>query len=326
MTSTGSQAVAARADVGLGRGSAPKARPGNNKIAWLFLAPYLVLFGAFVLLPIVLGLWISLHAWDFTLPGKPFVGLDNYKDLFDSDSIASGPFWSAMQATAIFTVFSVPLLLVVPLAVALVMNQKFRGRNAFRAVFFAPYVLGVAVVGVMWRFLLDANIGVVNYLAGAVGLPDKTAWLSSIPEAWVALIGVTVWWTLGFNAVIFLAGLQDVPGELYDAAAVDGAGSWARFRHVTLPSLRPVTTFVLLITIIASANMFGQSFIMTRGQPGQETRTAIYHIAETGLQNFRMGEAAAASWVLTLALMLTSLIVFGLLRERDGGRKAGGRA
>jgi multiple sugar transport system permease protein len=326
MTTTSTDAVAAREDGQSDYGAAPRARPSNNKVAWLFLAPYMVLFGTFVLLPIFFGLWISLHSWDFTLPGKPFVGLDNYRDLFDSSSIASKPFWNAMQATAIFTVLSVPLLIVVPLAVALVMNQKFRGRNAFRAVFFAPYVLGVAVVGVMWRFLLDANIGVVNYLAGAVGLPDKTAWLSSIPEAWVALVGVTVWWTLGFNAVIFLAGLQEVPTELYDAAAVDGAGPWARFRHVTLPSLRPVTIFVLLITIIASANMFGQSFIMTRGQPGQETRTAIYHIAETGLQNFRMGEAAAASWVLTLALMLTSLILFGLLRERGEGRKAGGRA
>jgi multiple sugar transport system permease protein len=306
-------------------GAEPAARPPattrNQKIAWLFLAPYLVLFGAFVLLPILLGLWISLHAWDFTLPGKPFVGLDNYVALFDSESLVFERFWNAMQATGIFTLFSVPLLIVVPLAVALVMNQRFRGRNVFRAVFFAPYVLGVAVVGVMWRFLLDTNIGVVNYLMGAVGLPDKVPWLSSIPEAWVALIGVTVWWTLGFNAVIFLAGLQDVPRELYEAAEVDGAGPWARFVHVTLPGLRPVTTFVLMITIIASANMFGQSFIMTNGQPGEETRTAIFYIAETGLQNFQMGQAAAASWVLTLLLMVTSVVVFGLFRER-GGRPA----
>jgi multiple sugar transport system permease protein len=149
-----------------------------------------------------------------------------------------------------------------------------------------------------------------------VGLPDKVAWLSSVPAAWFALVGVTVWWTLGFNAVIFLAGLQDVPRELYEAAEVDGASAWSRFVHVTLPGLRPVTIFVLMITIIASANMFGQSFIMTRGQPGEETRTAIYYIAETGLQNFQMGQAAAASWVLTVILMLTSVIVFALFRER----------
>ncbi|MGZ5404005.1 MAG: carbohydrate ABC transporter permease [Nocardioides sp.] len=291
-------------------------RRGDGILPWLFLAPYLVLFGAFVLLPIGLGLWISLHSWDFTLPGKPFVGLDNYRDLFDGGSVTAEPFWDSMKATGIFTIFSVPLLIVAPLAVALVMNQKFPGRNFFRAVYFAPYVLGVAVVGVMWRFLLDRNIGAVNGYLGAIGLPDDIAWLSSIPAAWVALVGVTVWWTLGFNAVIFLAGLQEISTDLYDAATVDGANKWAVFRYVTLPGLRPVTMFVTLITIISSANMFGQSFIMTNGGPARETQTAIFYIAETGLQNFQMGQAAAASWILTLALMLLSAVVFAIFRAR----------
>jgi multiple sugar transport system permease protein len=291
-------------------------RRAGSLTAWLFLAPYLALFVTFVLVPIVFGLWISLHNWDFTLPGKPFVGLDNYTALLDSGSVSFDPFWNSMKATGIFTLFTVPLLIVVPLGVALVMNEKFRGRDIFRAIYFAPYVLGVAVVGVMWRFLLDRNIGAVNSYLGAIGLPDDIAWLSSIPAAWVALIGVTVWWTLGFNAVIYLAGLQDIPRELYEAAKVDGASRWAAFWHITLPSLRPVTMFVTLITVIASANMFGQSFIMTNGAPAQETRTAIFYIAETGLQNFQMGEAAAASWILTLALMLLSVVVFGVFRMR----------
>jgi multiple sugar transport system permease protein len=291
-------------------------RRANSLTAWLFLAPYLVLFGAFVLLPILFGLWISLHNWDFTLPGKPFVGLDNYSALVDPGSVSFDPFWNSMKATGIFTLFTVPLLIVVPLTVALVMNEKFRGRDIFRAIYFAPYVLGVAVVGVMWRFLLDRNIGAINSYLGAIGLPDDTAWLSSLPAAWVALVGVTVWWTLGFNAVIYLAGLQDIPQELYEAARVDGASRWSAFWHITLPSLRPVTMFVTLITIIASANMFGQSFIMTNGAPAQDTRTAIFYIAETGLQNFQMGEAAAASWILTLALMVLSVVVFGLFRLR----------
>ena len=291
-------------------------RRGGSLTAWLFLAPYLVLFVAFVLAPIFLGLWISLHNWDFTLPGKPFVGLDNYTALLDPGSVSFDPFWNSMKATGIFTLFTVPLLIVVPLAVALVMNEKFRGRDVFRAVYFAPYVLGVAVVGVMWRFLLDRNIGAINSYLGAIGLPDDIAWLSSLPAAWVALIGVTVWWTLGFNSVIYLAGLQDIPRELYEAARVDGATRWASFWHITLPSLRPVTMFVTLITIIASANMFGQSFIMTNGAPAQDTRTAIFYIAETGLQNFQMGEAAAASWILTVALMVLSVVVFGVFRLR----------
>lgn len=291
-------------------------RRSDTVVAWLFLAPYLTLFGVFVLLPIVLGLWISLHNWDFTLPGKPFVGLQNYVDLFDPGSVTYEPFWNAMQATGIFTLLSVPLLIVVPLAVALVMNEQFRGRNIFRAVYFAPYVLGVAVVGVMWRFLLDRNIGAINSYLGALGLPDQIAWLSSLPAAWVALVGVTVWWTLGFNAVIYIAGLQEISRDLYEAARVDGAGRWAQFRHVTLPGLRPVTMFVTLITIIASANMFGQSFIMTNGAPAQETRTAIFYIAETGLQNFQMGQAAAASWILTLFLMVLSVVVYAVFRAR----------
>jgi len=283
---------------------------------WIFLAPYLVLFGGFVIFPVFLGFWISLHRWDYTLPGKPFVGLENYQALFDPDSLVYDNFWRSMQATGIFTVFSVPLLLVIPLIIALVMNKKFPGRNLFRAVYFAPYVLGVAVIAVLWRYLLDANIGLVNYYLGLIGLPDRTAWLTSIPEAWVALVGVTVWWTLGYNSVIYLAALQDIPAELYEAAEVDGANGWQRFWNVTVPGLRPVLAFVTMITIIASANMFGQSYLMTRGGPGRETRTAIYQIAETGLRNFQMGSAAAMSYVLTLALMVLSVVVFWLFRER----------
>ena len=320
MTTTTGQTTAPEVETTLDPSATPSARPGRRRgddlAAWLFLAPSLLLFGVFVLLPIVLGVWISLHSWDFTLPGKPWVGIQNYRDLFTPGSVTFDPFWNSMRATGIFTLFSVPLLIVVPLVVALVMNQKFPGRNLFRAVYFAPYVLGVAVVGVLWRYLLDANIGAVNAYLGRLGLPADTTWLSSLPEAWIAMVLVTVWWTLGFNAVIYLAGLQDIPKELYEAAKVDGATPWSQFRYVTLPGLRPVTMFVTLTTIIASANMFGQAFIMTNGAPARETRTAIFYIAETGLQDFQMGEAAAASWMLTVALMLLALVVFGVFRAR----------
>ena len=290
---------------------------GDTRAAYLFLAPYLVLFIAFVIAPAVYGFWISLHDYDYTLPGKPWVGLNNYQKLIDPDSVTFENFWNSMQATAIFTLASVPLLLVLPLMVALIMNANFRGRNFFLAVYFAPYVLGVAVVAVLWRFLLDANIGLVNQYAGAIGLPGDTAWLTDIPAAWVGLVGVTVWWTLGFNAVIYLAGLQDISAELYEAAKVDGANRWQSFWNVTMPGLRPVLAFVTMVTIIASANMFGQSYLMTKGAPGTETRTAIYYIADTGLRNFQMGDAAAMSYVLTLMLMLLSVGVFWLFRERN---------
>ena len=290
----------------------------DNLAAWLFLAPYLVLFGAFVLLPIVLGLWISLHSWDFTLPGKPWVGLANYRDLFDKGSVVFDPFWNAMQATGIFTVFSVPLLIIMPLAVALVMNKKFPGRNLFRAVYFAPYVLGVAVVAVMWRFLLDANIGAVNAYLGAIGLPDHTPWLSSVPEAWIALVGVTVWWTLGFNAVIYLAGLQDIPKELYEAARVDGA---------------------VVVGAVPPRHAPGAPTGRHVRHPDHDHRLgehvrAVVHHDQRGARPRRHARPSSTSrrracsssrWarrpprcaaILTMALMLLSMVVFGVFRAK----------
>ncbi|MER6805962.1 MULTISPECIES: carbohydrate ABC transporter permease [Streptomyces] len=284
------------------------------------MAPYLVLFLTFVAAPIVYGLWISLHAWDINVPVKPFVGLDNYQELFDPNGVDGPRFWQAMRATGVFTAMSVPLLLVVPLLVALLMNGKFRGRNLYRAVYFAPYVLGVAVVGLLWRFLLDGNIGLVNHYLGVLGLPDDIQWTTDTPAAWWALVLVTVWWTLGFNAVIYLAGLQDIPAELYESARVDGANAWQRFRHVTLPGLRPVALFVVNSTLLASANMFGQSYLITAGAPADETKTAIYLIAETGLRRFEMGSASAMSFLLALALMAASAVVFRIFRERQEDR------
>lgn len=303
---------------GRSRASRDRGRQQAPWTPWLFMAPYLGLFSAFVLLPVVLGGWMSLHRWDYTLPNKPFVGLENYRQLFDPSTSSFEVFWNAMGATGIFTAASVPLLLVLPLMVALLMRRSFPGRDLMRAIYFAPYVLGVAVIAVLWRYLLDNNIGVVNQTLGALGLPDSIAWTTSVPAAWVTLVGVTVWWTLGFNAVIYLAALQDIPGELYEAARVDGASPWQQFLNVTLPGLRPIFAFIVVITLIASANMFGQSYLMTQGGPGRETRTAIYQITETGLRGFRMGEASAMSYVLTAVLLLASAVVFALLREKKG--------
>ncbi|MEO5834492.1 MAG: sugar ABC transporter permease [Nakamurella sp.] len=287
----------------------------------IFILPYLVLFCAFVLYPIAYGLWISLHEWDFLLPGKPFVGLKNYTDLFTSDSVTSGPFWASMRATGIFVALSVPLMIVFPLALAIALNKKFRGRNALRALFFAPYVLGVAVIGLLWRYLLDPNVGVINYYLDQLGL-DRIPFTTATPYVWIALVVPTIWWTAGYNMVIFLAGLQDIPKELYEAAALDRATAWQQFRHVTLPGLKPVMVFVLTITILASANVFGQPYLITQGQPGRETRTAIMQIGEEGLRSFRMGSASAMSTVLTIALLVVSLLLLTFMRERKERKKS----
>ncbi|MBA2619170.1 MAG: sugar ABC transporter permease [Rubrobacter sp.] len=306
------------------RPSAAKAPSGGRRkptdasplTPYIFMAPYLLLFLLFIVIPAVYGFWISLHNWDYLLPGKPFVGLENYLDLFRAESTISGPFWESMEATGKFTLYSVPLLVVIPLLVALMLNEKFPGRSFFRAVYFAPYVLGVAVIGVLWRYLLDPNVGLVNYYLGLLGI-GNIPWITALPWAWISLVGVTVWWTLGFNAVIYLAGLQDIDPELYNAAKVDGANRWQRFLYITLPGLRPVLLFVITVTILASANMFGQAYIITQGAPGNETRTAIMYIAEEGLRQFNMGAAAAMSYVLALALLLISIANFAVFRYKE---------
>ncbi len=169
-------------------GSRRKPTDASPLTPYIFMAPYLVLFLIFIVIPGVFGIWISLHNWDYLLPGKPWVGLENYTNLFSSNSTTGGPFWNSMEATGKFTLYSVPLLVVIPLLVALILNQKIRGIQFFRAMYFAPYVLGVAVIGILWRYLLDPNIGLVNYYLDA-----KIPWITALPWAWVSLVGVTVW-------------------------------------------------------------------------------------------------------------------------------------
>lgn len=289
---------------------------GSRWTGYLFLAPFLVLFAVFVAYPAVYGIWISLHDWDFLLPGKPFVGLDNYTALFDSESLYFTDFWQSMGHTALFTVISVPFLVVIPLWLAVLLNRKFPGRTFFRAVFFAPYVLGVAVVGLMWRYLLDPEFGFVNQLGGSLGLPSNLPWTTGQPYAWISLVAVTVWWTVGFNAVIYLAGLGNIGREQYEAAELDGASAGQQFRFITIPGLRPVLIFVSITTILASANMFGQSYLITQGGPDSSTRTAIMEITDLGLSQFKMGQASAMSYVLAVFLCLIALGNFALLRER----------
>ncbi len=299
----------------------PKRRRGggikdNPLTAYLFLAPFLVLFLAFVAGPALFGIWVSLHDWDFLLPNKPFVGAKNYTDLLDPSSVQAQPFWNGMTNTALFVLFSVPFLVVLPLLLAVLLNRRFPGRTFFRALYFAPFVLGVAVIGLLWRYALSPSFGLINGILGAVGLPHDINWTTEQPFAWISLVGVTVWWTLGFNAVIYLAGLSNISVDQYEAAQLDGASWWQQLRYVTIPGLRPVLIFVIVTTILASANMFGQSYLITQGGPTESTRTAIMAITDLGLSQYRMGAASAQSYVLAVFLAIVALANFRLLREK----------
>jgi multiple sugar transport system permease protein len=314
MTSAAPGSVAAELRRGLGS-SAGKIKYHRRSTPYLFLLPFLILLVTFVVGPAVFGIWISLHSWDYMLPEKPFVGLENYRNLFDPESIIFESFWTGMTNTAIFTVVSVPFLVLCPLVVAMILNRRFPGRNVFRAIIFAPFVLGVAIVGLLWNYLLDTQFGLINAVLSVVGIPP-VGWTQEQPAAWVALVAMTIWWTLGFNCVIYLAGLQSLPEEHYEAAELDGAGTWGKFRYITIPGLRNVFVFVITITILASANMFGQSYLVTNGGPGDSTRTALMVMTEEGLRRFQMGTASSMSYVLAIFLAIVAITNFTLLRER----------
>jgi multiple sugar transport system permease protein len=292
-------------------------RDGSPFTPLLFLAPFLILLVTFVVLPAVYGVWVSFHDYDYLLPHQPWNDFANYINLFLSGSRDGADFWSSMINTGIFTVVSVPFLVTIPMGLAMLLNRRFPGRTFFRAAFFAPYVLGVAVVGVLFRFILDPSFGLLNFYLDKLGIAHWIPWTTQLPWAWISLVAMTVWWTLGFNAIIYLAGLQDIPADWYEAADVDGATAWRKFVSITLPSLRPVLVFVLTLTILASANMFGQAFLVTKGAPANETRTAIMYIANVGLSQYRQGAAAAMSYILALILILISLVNFRLFRERE---------
>ncbi|MBN9325718.1 MAG: sugar ABC transporter permease, partial [Cellulomonas sp.] len=301
---------------GAPRTATARARRRRTLVAYLFLAPFLALFATFVLAPAAYGLWISVTDWSPFRDVQHFVGLRNYADLFTAGSPFHDDFWQSMGATGVFVLASVPFLVVVPLLVAVLLNQRIRGGTVFRTIFFAPYVLGVAVVGVVWGYVLDTQSGILNHLAHAVGIRADIPWTVDTPWVWVALVGVTLWWTSGLNTVIFLAGLKGINTELYEAAALDGAGAVRSFFAVTLPGLRPVMLFITTTTVLASANMFGQSYLLTKGGPGNATRTAIMYIADQGLSQNNMAPAAAMSYVLFAFLAVVSLINFRLQRER----------
>jgi multiple sugar transport system permease protein len=284
---------------------------------YLFILPHLIFFTVFLAWPFFLGIYTSLFEFDFLRPERrPFVGLENYFNLFDPTSIQFRDFWRSMKNTGEFILWSVPPLVLGGLFLAVMLNGRFRFRNFFRMVFFAPYTLSVTAAAILWWWLFQPQGGIVNSLFHTVGLGNVN-WLSTMPQAWIAITIATIWWTIGFNTIIFLAALQEIPTDLYEAAAIDGAGPFQRFRYVTIPMLRPVLVLVITITLIASANLFGQPFLMTAGGPLQQTEPIIYRIYVEGLVRHQMGSAAAMSLLIAALLIGLTALNFKLFGRSE---------
>jgi multiple sugar transport system permease protein len=278
-----------------------------NLTPYLFILPHTIFFVLFLAWPFFFGIYTSLFEFDFLRPERrPFVGLENFFDLFNPQTFQFTSFWRSMRNTGEFILWSVAPLVIIAVFLAVLLNNRFRGRNFFRMVFFAPYTLSVTAAAIIWWWLFQSG-GLINSILKMLGIPSHS-WLSTMPDAWIAITIATVWWTIGFNTIIILAALQDIPTSLYEAAAIDGASPLRRFWHITLPMLRPVLVLVLTITLIASANLFGQPLIMTAGGPVQRTETIIYQIYNEGIIRSQMGSAAAMSVIVaSLLLVLTAL-------------------
>ncbi|HEY0733755.1 MAG TPA: sugar ABC transporter permease [Herpetosiphonaceae bacterium] len=293
----------------------------RRRFSWtpyLFILPHLIFFLAFLAWPFFYGIYISLFNFDFLRPEfRPFVGLENYANLLiNRNSIQFGDFWRSMGNTGWFLLYSVPPLVIIALLLAVLLNGNYRGRNIFRGIYFAPYALSVTVAAVLWRWIFDQG-GLVNFWLGNLNL-TQPAWLSAIPWSWIAITVCTVWWTIGFNTVIFLAALQDIPDSLYEAASIDGANTIQKFFSITIPMLRPVLIFVITITLIASANLFGQPWIMT-GPFYLPTEPVMMRIYSEGITQNRMGSAAAMSVLFAAMLLILTTInfrVFGRTEEQ----------
>ncbi|MEQ4207092.1 sugar ABC transporter permease [Actinopolymorpha sp. B17G11] len=283
----------------------------NERAGYLFILPASAHLALFLLIPIGFSLYLSFHEWSTPgFLGAPFVGLENYRDLLQDE-----PFWRAMRNTATYTVLSVPLGMAVSLAMAVTVNRRLPGINVFRAIFFLPVITSWVAVSVVWITLLSPNAGVVNYVFSLVGLPPQ-AWLDNPRWAMFAIVVITIWKGAGFQMVIWLAGLQSIPTELLEAAAIDGANKWRTFWHVTLPLLFPTTFFLAVTGVIGGFQVFTPMYVITEGGPLGATDVAVYHIYKRAFQEFSMGYASAQAWVLFAVIFVATLLQLWYVRRR----------
>jgi ABC-type sugar transport system permease subunit/ABC-type glycerol-3-phosphate transport system substrate-binding protein len=271
-----------------------------------FLAPSLLHLTVFVLTPIVFAGYLSIHRWDVVVSDKPFVGLDNFRELFSDQS-----FLNALKNTLLYTL-NVPMSMVLALAVALMMNQRVKGIALLRALYFLPSVTSFVAIALVWMWIYHPTFGVANFLLHLVGLAPS-AWLNSTSTAMISVMIFSIWLGLGYQMIIFLAGLQGIPEELHDAARIDGSGSWNRFWHITLPLLKPTTFFILITSLISSFQVFTSIYVMTAGGPVGSTDVIVYHIYQSAWEQLRMGYASAMSWVLFVIIVIATWIQFRLL-------------
>ncbi len=286
---------------------------------WLFISPFVVGFLLFYAGPMLFAIYISMTEWPI-LATPTFVGLQNFRRMLDDDL-----FWRSLGTTAYYTVFSVPLNMVAGLGLAVLLNQKIRAVALFLTLFYIPAVITGVAVAVLWWMVFNTEYGLLNTVLNLIGLPSAP-WLTH--TRWVIpsfiIMGL---WQVGGGMVIYLAGLQGIPTDLHEAASIDGAGSWARFWHVTLPMLSPVLLFNLILGVIGSFQSFTNALIMTNGGPSQASLFYVLYLYRAAWQYNQMGYAAALAWVLFAVILVLTIVIFRATSGRvyyaaSAGRRA----
>jgi len=286
----------------------------ENIVGWVFVLPYLIFFTLFLVYPIIQGVYMSLTERDVFGFDVEFIGIANYTKLLTDET-----FWISLKNTLFYTTIAVPGNVILALVLAVLLNRKFRGRETSLSFFFLPRLLSVSVLAFIWLWLYEPEWGLLNIYLKKIGIPQVN-WLLE-PKIALPAIGVaSIWWTVGYNMILFLAGMQQIPDNLYEAAWIDGATKTKAFFAITLPLLRPTALFVVVMQIIASFQIFGQVYIMTGGGPAGATRVLVQYIYESAFRFFEMGYAAALSFILFFIIMIFVTIQFLVLKEKQNAR------
>jgi len=286
--------------------------PGNKDMrdGLLFSLPFLFVYVAFMIYPLLYGLFISFFKWDILSTAK-FIGMDNYITLFRDEK-----FYSSLWHTLQFVIITTPSLLLIGFIMALAVTGTSPLRGIMENVFFFPYIFSMTVVSTLWAWLMQKDFGVFNQTLMALG-KNPISWLTNDMYAMYSVSLTTLWWTAGFNMVLFSAGIKQIPKEVFESASIDGANWFQKIRHITIPLVSSTTVLCLILQIIASFNVFGQVYVMTGGGPHGTTRVLVQYIYETGFKYYKMGYSAAMSYILFIIILIISIAQYSLLGKKD---------
>jgi ABC-type sugar transport system permease subunit len=282
----------------------------QEKSAYRLMTPSLVVLFTFGFLPVLVSIYFSFTKYNLLTPPK-WIGIQNYLTLFKDDA-----FMHAIMITGIYAFCSTFLGIVISILLALMLNRKARFRSALRTIVFLPFVISTSIISISWSFILDGNIGLLPYWLGLLGIHSKQGWLTDPNLALISVIAVGLWKSVGFNAIIYLAGLQTIPKDVFEVAQIDGANSRQVFRHITWPLLWMQSIFISVTALISSMQAFDQIYVMTHGGPFFSTETIVMYLYRQGFSDFKFGYASAVGTILLLIILVLSLMQLYIARNK----------